>query len=142
MLRGSKQLKVGLRVHDLDRSCALYLKLGFKQIPHPDQPTLRYLTYGHTWLILSGLYTHGYHNAGREQAAKTGPVGSGFVLAIPTDDLDGVYRLWKEEGLPVTLEPEDVFWARIFYGLDPDGYEIMFEQHYEELRPLPMQAAT
>jgi lactoylglutathione lyase len=27
------QLKVGLRVRDLEASCALYLKLGFKQIP-------------------------------------------------------------------------------------------------------------
>jgi hypothetical protein len=33
-------------------------------------------------------------------------------------------------GLPVTLEPEDAYWARIFYGLDPDGYELMFEQHH------------
>jgi lactoylglutathione lyase len=49
---GAKQLKVGLGVADLDASCALYLKLGFKQIPHPDQPKLRYLTFGYTWLIL------------------------------------------------------------------------------------------
>lgn len=34
----------------------------------------------------------------------------------------------QEEGLTVTLDPEDVGWARISYGLDPDGYEIMFEQ--------------
>jgi lactoylglutathione lyase len=28
----------------------------------------------------------------------------------------------------VTLEPEDVGFARVFYGLDPDGYEIVFEE--------------
>jgi lactoylglutathione lyase len=127
-MRGSRQLKVGLRVRDLERSCALYLRLGFRQIPHTDQPNLRYLTFGHTWLILSDMHAHGYHNAQREQAATSGPIGGGFVLAIPTQNLDDTYDLWRREALPVTLEPQDVFWARIFYGLDPDGYELMFEQ--------------
>jgi lactoylglutathione lyase len=76
------------------------------------------------------MHAHGYHNPEREQAVKTGPPGRGFVLAVPTQDLAGVYDLWRSEGLPVTLEPQDVFWARIFYGLDPDGYELMFEQHH------------
>jgi lactoylglutathione lyase len=127
---GTKQLKVGLRVSDLEASCALYLRLGFRQIPHPDQPNLRYLTFGHTWLILSDRYAHGYHNSEREDAAKSGAQGSGVVLAVPTHDLDGIYNLWRHEGLRVTLEPEDVFYARIFYGLDRDGYELMFEQHH------------
>jgi len=127
---GTKQLKVGLRVADLDASCALYLKLGFKQIPHPDQPKLRYLTFGHTWLILSDRFAHGYHNVERAEAAMSGPLGSGFVLAVPTADLDATYALWQREGMRVTLEPQDAFYARIFYGLDPDGYELMFEQHH------------
>ena len=127
-MMGARQLKVGLRVRDLDRSCGLYEQLGFRRIPVDGQPELRYLTFGHTWLILSGLETHGYHNAEREQAARCGPLGNGFVLAVPTLDLDGTYGLWRREGLRVTLEPEDVGWARIFYGLDPDGYELMFEQ--------------
>lgn len=131
-MRGAKQLKVGLRVRDLERSCALYLRLGFRQIPMPGQPNLRYLTFGHTWLILSAMHAHGYHNAERGQAAKAGPLGSGFVLTVPTQDLDGAYDLWQREGLSVTLEPQDVPWARIFYGLDPDGYELMFEQFRQE----------
>ena len=57
---GMKQLKVGLRVQDLEASCNLYLRLGFRQIPHADQPNLRYLTFGHTWLILSDTHAHGY----------------------------------------------------------------------------------
>jgi lactoylglutathione lyase len=135
-MRGAKQLKVGLRVRDLERSCVLYLRLGFRQIPNTDQPNLRYLTFGHTWLILSDMHAHGYHNAERERAVKAGPSGSGFVLAVPTQDLEGAYDLWHREGLPVTLEPQDVPWARIFYGLDPDGYELMFEQfHQEPVRP-------
>jgi lactoylglutathione lyase len=167
---GTKQLKVGFRVSDLEASCALYLRLGFRQIPHPDQPNLRYLTFGHTWSILSDRYAHGYHNSEREDAAKSGALGNGVVLAVPTHDLDGIDNLWRREGLRVTLEPEDaaksgalgsgvvlavpthdldgidnlwrregprvtlepedVFYARIFYGLDPDGYELMFEQHH------------
>jgi lactoylglutathione lyase len=134
--RGMTQLKVGLRVRDLDASCALYLKLGFKQIPRPDEPKLRYLTFGHTWLILSDMHNHGYHNAQRHDAAVNGPVGAGFVLAIPVPDLDAVHELWRSEGLPVTLEPENAYWARIFYGLDPDGYELMFEQHHVPRQPM------
>jgi lactoylglutathione lyase len=130
-LAGSRQLKVGLRVDDLEASCALYREIGFRQIPHDDQPNLRYLTFGLTWLILSSRLTHPYHNSEREKVALEGPLGSGFVLAIPTTDLEGMYRLWKDRGLTITLEPRDVFWARIFYGLDPDGYEVMFEQHHE-----------
>ena len=134
--RGMTQLKVGLRVGDLEASCALYLKLGFRQIPRPDEPRLRYLTFGRTWLILSDRFLHGYHSAQRRDAAISGPLGSGFVLAIPTLDLDATYDLWRAEGLPVTLEPEDAYWARIFYGLDLDGYELMFEQHHGRA-PLP-----
>ena len=57
--RGMRQLKVGLRVRDLEASCALYQRIGFRQIPRPDEPRLRYLTFGHTWLILSDRYNHG-----------------------------------------------------------------------------------
>jgi lactoylglutathione lyase len=101
----------------------------------PDEPRLRYLTFGRTWLILSDRYQHGYHSAQRRDAALSGPLGSGVVLAIPTPDLDATYDLWRAEGLPVTLEPQDAYWARIFYGLDLDGYELMFEQHHAINRP-------
>ncbi|MFF0656246.1 VOC family protein [Micromonospora tulbaghiae] len=130
----ARQLKLGLRVRDLDRSHRLYLRLGFKQIPNADQPNLRYLTFGHTWLILSDLHRHGHHNAEREREVKAQPPGLGVVLTVPTADLDATYELWRDEGLPVTLEPEDVGWARIFYGLDPDGYEVMFEQFHAPTR--------
>ncbi|PPA61559.1 VOC family protein [Micromonospora chalcea] len=130
----ARQLKLGLRVRDLERSYRLYRRLGFKEIPNAGQTNLRYLTFGHTWLILSDLHRHGHHNAQRERAVKAGPPGLGVVLTVPTEDLDATYALWRGEGLPVTLEPEDVGWARIFYGLDPDGYEVMFEQFHPPAR--------
>ena len=77
----AKQLKVGLRVRDLDRSFDLYLRLGFRHLPQPGQEHLRYLTFGHTWLILSDLHRHGHHNAERERETKLGPPGLGFVAA-------------------------------------------------------------
>jgi lactoylglutathione lyase len=126
----ARQLKVGLRVRSLDRSADLYLRLGFRQIPQPEQPNIRYLTFGHTWLILSAMHEHGHHNTERDAQVKAGPPGLGFVLVVPTTDLDVTHALWLNEGLPITLEPEDVGWARIFYGLDPDGYEVMFEQFH------------
>lgn len=129
---GARQLKVGLRVADLDRSCDLYLRVGFRRIPSPEQPHLRYLTFGHTWLILSDMHRHGYHDDEQARAVKAGPIGRGFVLAIPTRDLDRTYALWRAEGLPILVEPEDAGWARIFSALDPDGYEVMFEQFHGE----------
>ena len=44
---GARQLKFGLRVDDIERSAALYLRLGFNEIPNDDQPGLRYLAFGH-----------------------------------------------------------------------------------------------
>lgn len=125
---GARQLKIGLRVQDLRRSAELYLRLDFREIPNSEQPNLRYLTFGHTWLILSDLNAHGYHAEDRERAIRSGPLGSGFVMSIPTRNLDETYELWRSEGLRITLEPENAGWARIFSGLDPDGYEVMFEQ--------------
>ncbi len=127
---GRRQLKVGLRVRDLRRSTDLYLRLGFKEIPDTGQPNLRYLTFGHTWLILSDLTAHGYHTEDAERAAASRRLGVGVVLAVPTPDLDRSYAIWREEGLEVTVEPEDAGWARIFYGCDPDGYEVMFEEFH------------
>lgn len=34
---GAKQLKIGLRVDDLNRSAELYLRLGFNEIPNDSQ---------------------------------------------------------------------------------------------------------
>lgn len=49
--------------------------------------------------------------------------------------LNHAYGVWRPHRLPITLEPEDVFWARIFYGLVHDGYEVMFEQVHDRVRP-------
>ncbi|MCM6777779.1 VOC family protein [Nocardia sp. CDC159] len=126
-----RQLKISLRVTDLERSTALYRRVGFDLLPGDEQPNLRYLAFGDTWLILADRFAHGYHNDRRAVTATGGgPLGSGVVLAVPVEDLDRTYRLWRAEGLTVTLEPEDSPWARIFYGLDPDGYELMFEQFH------------
>lgn len=63
----------------------------------PEQAQLRYLTYGHSWLILVDLTEHGYHHAEREHQTKQGPVGLGFVLVVPTADLDATWTR-RDEG--------------------------------------------
>lgn len=132
MTMGAKHLKVGLRVRDLAASAALYLRLGFKEIPNSEQPDIRYFTYGHTWLILSDKAAHPYQYTDESQveAVRTGPPGLGFVLAIPVPDLDAVYQLWRSEGLQMVAEPQATGWARVFFGRDLDGYELMFEQYH------------
>lgn len=47
-----KQLKVGLRVRDLDRVFDLYQRLGFRHLPVPGQAQLRYLTYGSALAVI------------------------------------------------------------------------------------------
>ncbi|WP_199818859.1 VOC family protein [Streptomyces sp. NRRL B-1347] len=136
-MMGSKQLKIGLRVRDLKRSGDLYLRLGFRELPNEGpsaQPDLRYLTFGHTWLILTAMDGHDYYDEERGAAVRSGPRGLGFVLAVPTRDLDAAYELWRTEGLPVVSQPEDTDWARVFVGLDPDGYEVTFEQFHDAYR--------
>lgn len=76
LMRGSRQVKVGLRVLDLDKSCALYKEVGFRLIPHDDQPNLRYLTFGLTWLILSDL-----HATGTTIPSANVPRGTGRLAA-------------------------------------------------------------
>jgi lactoylglutathione lyase len=134
-MMGARQIKVGLRVRTLQASADLYIRLGFREIPNDAQPGLRYLTFGHTWLILSDMFAHGYHRPEDERAVQAGPLGLGFALAIPTRDLEAVYELWQRERLPILSEPEDTAWARIFVGHDLDGYELVFEQFYDEYRP-------
>ena len=99
----ARQLKIGLRVRDLDRSHRLYLRLGFKEIPQTDQTNLRYLTFGHTWLILSDLHRHGHHNAEREREVKAGPPGLGVVLTVPTTGDEDIFtfaqRTFTEWGI-------------------------------------------
>ena len=70
----ARQLKIGLRVSDLERSATLYRQLGFRTIPD---------------------------DAARaeEALARSGPLGAGFVLVVPTGDLDAVRELWRREGL-------------------------------------------
>ncbi|GAA2667056.1 lactoylglutathione lyase [Actinosynnema pretiosum] len=129
MVMGSRQVKVGLRVADLDRSRDLYLAVGFKEIPNDEQPTLRYLTHGRTWLILSDRQAHPYISERDRVSAQEGPVGAGFVLAVPVSDVEALHRWWAaQDGLEVVLPPEDAGWAVVFQGADYDGYQVMFEQ--------------
>lgn len=34
------------------------------------------------------------------------------------------------EGLELVAEPQELGWARVFFGQDLDGYELMFEQYH------------
>ncbi|RJQ72837.1 VOC family protein [Pseudonocardiaceae bacterium YIM PH 21723] len=125
---GAKQVKIGLRVKDLRRSGELYLRLGFREIPNDEVPTLRYLTYGNTWLILIDQQEHDYYRPEERVAVTAGPPGVGFTMALPVPDLDAAHRLWRDAGLPIVMEPKDAGFARVFSGLDPDGYQVTFEQ--------------
>ena len=53
-------------------------------------------------------------------------LGSGVVPTVPTTDISAVREPWRREALQVTLGPEDVGFAVVFYGLEPDGYELVF----------------
>jgi lactoylglutathione lyase len=124
---GVGQLKIGLRVRNLDRSVALYRRLGFKEVPN-NEKSQRLLAFGDAWLVLSERSAKGDHPDERGERLKNSTPGSGVVLTIPTHDLNALLGYWTEEGMLVisALVPGEP--DRAFHGLDPDGYELRFEE--------------
>lgn len=120
---GAGQPEVRLAVRDLERSAALYRRLGFEDVAG-DDPALRRLTLPGLGLVLA----EGAHNQVRTASDRQGQPELGVVLAIPTPDLDGVHRYWEEEGMLVVSAPHRDGARRVFHGLDPDGYQLRFEE--------------
>lgn len=45
-------------------------------------------------------------------------------ICFPADDVDAVFKEWKERGAIITQEPTDMDFGRTFLAVDPDGHRI------------------
>jgi len=57
--------------------------------------------------------------------------GGGAEICFTDDDVDGVYKRWKEMGIPMAQPPTDMDFGRTFVALDPDGHRIRIYRLHE-----------
>eukprot|EP00752_Nemacystus_decipiens_P012878 g11400.t1 len=141
-----------LRVKDADKSLAFYAGIGMTKVcelhfetfslyflqslpseevaglPVPDSPDA-YSRMGRSWEpVLELTHNHGTENDPNfsYHDGNTDPKGFGF-LGFIADDLDGVARYLKDEGVPEIPE-QDMFKGKLRRFTDPDGYHVQLAQ--------------
>ena len=114
------RFSVSLAVKDMEKSLAFYQTMGFKVVdgghmnegfPDTDQTS---------WRILS----HGTTNIGLFQG-----MFEDNILTFNPVDARSIQRTLKEAGIPLIQEAEDGEGPAYFILQDPDGNQIMFDQH-------------
>ncbi|KZL29402.1 VOC family protein [Pseudovibrio sp. Ad37] len=58
---------------------------------------------------------------------KPQPSFGGFELSlsdVSREEVDQVYSLWQEKGIPIVLEPTDLDFGYTFVATDPDGHRL------------------
>ncbi|EEA93928.1 VOC family protein [Pseudovibrio sp. JE062] len=58
---------------------------------------------------------------------KPQPSFGGFELSlsdVSREEVDQVYALWKEKGIPILMEPVDLDFGYTFVATDPDGHRL------------------
>ncbi|SFJ91635.1 Catechol 2,3-dioxygenase [Pseudovibrio ascidiaceicola] len=58
---------------------------------------------------------------------KPEPSFGGFELSlsdVSREEVDQVYTLWKEKGIPILMEPVDLDFGYTFVATDPDGHRL------------------
>jgi len=56
---------------------------------------------------------------------KSEPSFGGFELSlsdVSREEVDQVYTLWQEKGIPILMEPVDLDFGYTFVATDPDGH--------------------
>ena len=127
-----------LAVADIARASRFYQTLGFvEQAAYPradGELTVAFLRHGSSLLILGRKDELHYSNAARAKLIRKGPYGLGITLILAVVDLDAVYEVVKRAKLEILLEPVDEFYGeRVFFFLDPDGYEWKISQTIAEV---------
>ena len=106
-------------VKDIKRTTEFYEKLGFSI--SESEGAIR---------IKIGDFTLAFMDESKVQISKESgmePKGLGVFTYVETDDVDGQFRLIKENGITPSSEPKDWPWGkREFAVKDPDGYKIIF----------------
>ena len=126
-----REIKLGIRVPDVEEASAFYRGLGFNQIglvPGPSgSPVLANLAQETFHLILDALVGLPFPETDRERMIKAGPRGLGCVIGLEVSDLDATFDYCTERGSEITGPMQVQPWGeRTFTCIDPFGYEWKF----------------
>lgn len=132
-----REVKIGIRVGDVERAVAFYRGLGFAEIariPGPaGTPVLAVLLRDQVHLIVDALVGLPYPDTDRERRIQAGPRGLGCVIGLEVEDLRSVYDYCVAEGAEITSTITDQPWGeRTFTCVDPFGWEWKFAVQIED----------
>jgi uncharacterized glyoxalase superfamily protein PhnB len=125
------EVKLGIRVADVEQASSFYGGLGFDQIgvvPGPSGlPVLAVLVREGFHLILDALVGLPFPDSDRERTIKAGPRGLGCVIGLEVTNLQETYDYCTSHGTEITGPLQDQPWGeRTFTCIDPFGYEWKF----------------
>ena len=127
-------------VEDIQKAIVFYSKLGFaeeKEYTFPDDTGAIVHAQLRKESSVFFLGKHGvtYYKGPRADTINTtssAERGLGVTFVLQTDDLDGIFKIVRDEKLTILYEPTDEWYGdRVFLFLDPFGYEWKVSQ------PLP-----
>jgi uncharacterized glyoxalase superfamily protein PhnB len=129
-------MSVALAVRDVAEASRFYQRFGFEQehaLPNESGGlAFSLLIRDGAQLLLGPLEETHYGGPERSELIQAGPRGLGVTLILQVDDLDDAYRLAREAGLSILVEPVDEYYGdRVFFFLDPFGYEWKVSQPIE-----------
>src|SRR5262245_41558840 len=134
-----------LAVEDIQEAIAFYCHLGFKEVfSIPDQSgklVHAHLRKGDSALFLGRLdvsHFQGHRRAKTIGGSRSIDRGIGITLILQVDNLASVYDFVRGEKLDVLAEPVDEYYGdRVFFFLDPFGYEWKISQPLPAYTPHP-----
>jgi uncharacterized glyoxalase superfamily protein PhnB len=131
-------LSLVLAVDDVAEASKFYQKLGFRETFSIAGPTGQLahceLATATSILMLGPLDLSHYDNDLRTGLIQRGPRGLGATLMLAVDDVEAIADMVRREQLTVLLDPVDEYYGyRVFFFLDPFGYEWKIIQVVEEV---------
>jgi uncharacterized glyoxalase superfamily protein PhnB len=136
-----------LAVENIQNAIAFYSQLGFIEVfSIPDQSgklAHAHLRKGDSALFLGRLDVSHYRGHRRFETIKRSRSidrGLGITLILQVDNLSSVYDFVCREKLEVLAEPVDEYYGdRVFFFLDPFGYEWKISQPTPANTPPPQR---
>jgi uncharacterized glyoxalase superfamily protein PhnB len=137
-LQQQANLALVLAVPEVERASLFYQKLGFREaaaFPRADgRVTVAFLRHGSSMMLLGRLDEQHYENETRARAITKGPRGLGATVLLNVTNLAEIHEAMKAEGVEILLDPVDEFYGdRVFFFLDPYGYEWKISQTIREV---------
>src|SRR5262245_56116186 len=133
-----------LAVEDIQRAIAFYSHLGFKEVFSVSDQNGKlvhaHFRKGDSALFLGRLdvsHYPGHRRAETIGGSRSIDRGIGITLILQVDNLASVYEFVRGEKLEVLAEPTDEYYGdRVFFFLDPFGYEWKISQPISANTPL------